>query len=485
MLGFTRKFKPLELISESQVDAIWDGILKVMENTGIKFETEKPGLLKIFKDAGCIVDVDTKMVRFPKSLVLECLAQCPGKFLIEARDPKNNILLGGDRVYISSGPGMQYVDMDTMEPRDATRQEYYDAVTIYDYLPNFHIFHPLSPNSTFEGVPPVMHALEVYAAKLRNSTKAVWGGSSVYEEHRFTMAMDEVVGIKGLRGGGASIPPLGWDDVRLNSIVARVKEGYPSIFTTGPIWGASSPVTFSGAVISMSVEALGGIVLAQLIRPGHPVAVGTLAFPANMQSGAPLFGNIAIGLCKAVFSQVWRRYDIPTSSSGAAVPNSKSMDFQSGYEKGMIALANAICGDSMIWIHGGVYGELTAHPLQAIMDDDISGSIGRFLEGVEVDEETMALDLIEKIGAGPDFFLNKAHTRKWWRKNQYITSVADTTTLPEWIKGGKKSTLDLAKEKMEDILANHKVALPLTDSQEEEIERILKEAREFYLNDGK
>ena len=112
------------------------------------------------------------------------------------------------------------------------------------------------------------------------------------------------------------------------------------------------------------------------------------------------------------------------------------------------------------------------------------GMIGRFIKGINVNDETMALDLINEVGPIPGHYLNKAHTRKWWRLEQFIPKVADRLTYPEWLKIGKKDCLALAKEKYEQILATHKVDPPLTDGQEEDIERILKEAREYYRKKG-
>ena len=161
------------------------------------------------------------------------------------------------------------------------------------------------------------------------------------------------------------------------------------------------------------------------------------------------------------------------------------MDFQSGYEKGMIALVSAITGASVVWIHGTVHGELTAHPLQAIMDDDIAGMVGRFLEGITVNDETMAIEIIKEVGSGPDFFLDKSHTRKWWKSEQFVPAVADMLSIPEWVNSGKKTTVDRAKERMDEILSTHKVSIPLTEHQEEEIERILEDARKHYRKKGR
>ncbi len=122
--------------------------------------------------------------------------------------------------------------------------------------------------------------------------------------------------------------------------------------------------------------------------------------------------------------------------------------------------------------------------MQAILDDDIAGMVGRAVEGVEVNDETIALDLINEVGPAPGHYLAKAHTRKWWKKEQFVPKAADELTLPQWEKIGKKGCLDYAKERMEEILATHKVDPPLTPKQEQDIEDILKEAREYYRRKG-
>jgi trimethylamine--corrinoid protein Co-methyltransferase len=134
-------------------------------------------------------------------------------------------------------------------------------------------------------------------------------------------------------------------------------------------------------------------------------------------------------------------------------------------------------------VQGAIHGELTHHPVQAIIDDDLVGMIGRFLEGIEVNDETLALDLINAVGPIPGEYLSKEHTRKWWRKEQFIPQVADTWTYPEWLKRGKKSCVDYAKERLEKILATHKPT-PLTTDQEKDIERILEDARRLYRTRG-
>jgi trimethylamine--corrinoid protein Co-methyltransferase len=147
-------------------------------------------------------------------------------------------------------------------------------------------------------------------------------------------------------------------------------------------------------------------------------------------------------------------------------------------------LLGALAGYSPICLHGGIYGEITAHPLFAIIDDDLAGMIGRLLEGIEVNDETLCVDMISQIGPIPGYYLNTKHTRQWWEKEQFTQKIADTLTYPEWIGNGKKSCIDYAKERMDEILSTH-VPNPLSPEQEKIVEDTLIEAREYYRKKGK
>jgi trimethylamine--corrinoid protein Co-methyltransferase len=118
-----------------------------------------------------------------------------------------------------------------------------------------------------------------------------------------------------------------------------------------------------------------------------------------------------------------------------------------------------------------------------VMEDDVAGWIGHVLEGATINDETLAIDLINEVGPLPGHYLGTAHTRKWWNKQHYFPKVADVESYASWIKTGKKDMLDLAKEKVQEILATHK-PLPLSDAQEQAIEDVLKEARNYYRKRG-
>jgi len=202
--------------------------------------------------------------------------------------------------------------------------------------------------------------------------------------------------------------------------------------------------------------------------------------PQNMKTGAPAFGDIGVSLHIAAYNQVWRHYGVPMVASSSGVSNSKMIGFQLAYEKTIPSLIGALSGSSAVQIHSSVYGEITSHPVQAVLDDDIAGMIGRFIEGIDVSDDSLAVDLINKVGPIPGHFLGKAHTRKWWEKEQYITKSADRVSYPEWVNNGKKTAVDYGKQRMKEILEAHKVNPPLTDKETEDVERILGEARQYY-----
>jgi len=476
--GFTRKFRPVELLTEEEVEAIHRGTLEVLWQTGVRMEHERA--LKLLDRNGCKVDYHEMRVRIPPALVEESLRKCPSSFHAQARDDKKSLVLGGNNLYLAPAPGQQTVDLDTWEPRVPTRKEYYDGVTVLDALPTLHFFTTYTPYYGFEGVPPCMAMPESLAARIRNSPKFLVAGHS-NDSEVFAIEMAQAVGIE-IMGTCTAAPPLTFYRDAVESAFRLAEAGLPVRIVGAPVMGGSAPATIAGGIVSSNVEVIAGLVLTQLIRPGTRVLGVDFAMPMDMSTGAPAFGSIGVCLHIAAFNQIFRKYGIPTYNADG-YPNSKRPDYQCGYEKAFRALITGLSGGSARPLHGAVYGELSHHPVQAVLDDDLAGMVGRFMEGVTVNDETLAIDLIGEVGPIPGHFLNKAHTRKWWKLEQFVPRAADRLTYPEWMKTGKKSCLDYARERMEEILAAHKPA-PLTPGQEEDVERILEEARKYYREKG-
>lgn len=476
--GIVRKIGLLEMLAESEVERLHEATLKVLWETGVRFESE--WALDFLAANGCKVDRATHRVHFPRELVETCLAQAPRSFVVKAPKPENDLVLGGEGMYFTHSSGMETVDLTTFEPRKATLKEYIDCVRVLDALDTVDLLGAY-PFFGYEGVPPAMAIPEGVALKMRFSGKHQMEGCS-NDNEIFTVQMAQATGqeITGIVGYSA---PLMWGREAIDGARRIVEAGFHLTTVDGCVRGGSAPVTLAGGIVVSNAAHLSMIVLTQLLRPGHRISVGHFSLPMNMSTGAPAFGQIDSSLSNVMFNQVWRWYGIHCSNGSPGYVNAKVMDFQAGYEKTAAAILAALSGAGFILLHLGVSGEITAHPLQAILDEDVAGMIGRFLAGEDVSDETIALDLIAEVGPLPGHYMDKRHTIRWWRKEQYVPRAADRLSYPQWLSGGRKVALDYARERMESILADEPKSM-LTDSQEEDLRRILAEARAFFERRG-
>jgi trimethylamine--corrinoid protein Co-methyltransferase len=478
--GIIRNLRPLEILTEEQMELIHKNTLDVLQKTGVRFDSKKA--LKLFKENGCEIDTDKKIVKFSPGLVEECLRKCPSSFQIKGRGSNSELSFGGNTTHFLPFPGKDTIDLETWEPRVPTRKEFYDTVKIMDSLDTVHYSGSYVPWFGFKNIPAVMQMLEGDAANFRNSTFPLhcnYGNDCEI----FAIRMAKALGAINL-GVVAVSPPLAYQEDSCTSAFRNIEAGFPLYIQSGATYGATSPVTAAGATVTNNAELMAGIVLAQLTKPGTGILVSDFGFTQNMRSGYPVFGRIESSIHQVMFNQIWRRYKIPIGNHSTGVSNSKRIDYQCGYEKTTALLLSLLSGANEIGFHGCVYGELSFHPVQLILDDDVVGMIGRFLEGVEVNYETLALDVINEVGPIPGTYLTEEHTRKWWKKEQFIPKSSDSLTYLEWMEINKKDCIGYAKERMEKIIETYKPE-PLSDDFEDAIENILEEAREYYRKKDK
>jgi len=473
--GYMRKFPPFKILTDEQVEQIHAGTLDVLAESGVKIYHDDA--LKVFKKAGCKVDFENNLVKFPPALVEESLRNCPSSFRVKSRNPAYDLILSQDHVVFFNFPGRDIVDLDTWESRPPTRQEHIDLVRVLDFLPTVHFLNNY-PYFGYRGIPETMKEMEGAAIRLAHSTKVTMEIAN-NDNDRFTFQAAEALGTEMFANPNTSSPLTCYTD-QTNACFLAAEHGFPSMIWDGATAGSTAPASIAGAVVMSNAEIIPYIVLLQLLKPGSRVAVANLVLPQNMKTGAPAFGDIGVSLHIAAYNQVWRHYGVPMVASSSGVSNSKMIGFQLAYEKTIPSLIGALSGSSAVQIHSSVYGEITSHPVQAVLDDDIAGMIGRFIEGIDVSDDSLAVDLINKVGPIPGHFLGKVHTRKWWEKEQYITKSADRVSYPEWVNNGKKTAVDYGKQRMKEILEAHKVNPPLTDKETEDVERILGEARQYY-----
>ena len=438
--------------------------------------------LELFKKSGCHVDHESRIVKFPPYLVEECIRMTPSSFRVRGRFPEDDLRIGGNTLYFMPAAGAKLHDEKTGGLYIPTLEQNNMGVLVCDALESVDFQASYCPFFEIKDIEPVMLLAESQASICRYSTR-VSRGAQATDSFIWESMLANAVG-KQLIGTIEGAAPLSFPEDAINACFEYMDNGFPIWATGGSVMGGSSPVTIAGATISNSAEILSTIVLIQSYKPGHPVLANDFVIPMDMESGNLFFGALGSGFHQMAFNQIWKDlYRIPTSNAMAAFPNSKLIDYQNAFEKTHLALTAALSGANMIAFLGSVSQELAWSPLQAIIDNDAVQIIGKYIEGFEINEHTMAMDLIKEVGPSPGSYLGKSHTRTSWKGEYSVPKVFDRLSYQDWAATGKKSVIDKAKVRLEEILETFKPT-PVTAEQDKEIERILKEARKYYKGRG-
>ncbi len=464
--------KPINILSEDEVERIHYSTLEVLERTGVKFDNDKA--LEILEGAGCKVDHEKKQVHFPPQLVEECLRKCPSSFTLRARESKNDLRFGGNTLYFGPFAAQHLGAADTGERITPTIKEVGEAYRLMDALEHMHF--PFG-GSIFDhkDVNPMMQFTTRTATFIRNSSKTI-AGMSYFDCEIFEIKLAEATD-QDVLGTATSSPPLTWDGAVINAMLRYLEKGFPIGVCGGQNFGATSPVTIAGSVVATNTELMSMMVLLQSARPGAAILAANYSQPLSMRTGLPLLGAVEKSIHGMAFAQMWRRYGLPRVTIGST--DSKVADYQCGYEKAISVILHSLAGFNCVLEGGGLYDELTWSPLVLLMDNDIFGMVSRVLNGINVTDETLAVDLINEVGPIPGHFLNREHTRNWWRQEIFEPVLADRQSHPEWVEAGSKDIVKRAKEKMAEIVATYEPT-PLTDDQEKAVAEIIKEAESYY-----
>jgi len=358
---------------------------------------------------------------------------------------------------------------------------------VLDALDNTHHLDAYCPYADVKGIPPIMQYTINAACKFKYSTK-ITRTAHVAGSGQFSMKMAHVCGMD-INANMEASPPLTWYNDAIENVfwACEVPEysHFPILFADGGIMAGTAPATFAGSLVTSNAEIISGVVMAQLIQPGKPTAVSHFVFPMDMRYGHPGFGKIETSLHNVGFNQFWKRIGIPIyNCAGSTFSLAKNIGYQIGAEKMQNLIISALSGANVIAVTGGLFGELTWSPELAVLDNDLCGAVGYFIKGFEVNDETLAIDLISEVGSIPGMYLDKKHTQKWWKKEFYIPQVMDTLPYDAWVKEGKKNALDYAKERVKEILATHEVSVPLTEEQDKKIDNTIEEAMVYYREKG-
>ena len=468
----------LEILSRNEIRNIHYATLEVLETAGIV--VGEASSLKLLDRVGANVDYKKALVKIPQHLISEALKKAPkGGKSHYGRSLKYNANTDEHLCFRGSSTAPYTYDVYTSEHRFATKKDLEDTTRLLDGLSNIHIcFQPY----TISDVPAEVISQHTAEVMLKNTEKPIgivtFGRKGARDVIRMAAivagGMEELIKRPIIEATCEPVSPLQLDRLQLEMLREFVVHKLPIEIAAMPAVGSTAPITLAGTLVQVNAEHLCMILIAQLITPGIHVEVNAMPGVMDPRTGTNAYGAIERMLLQVAMVQLYRSfYGIEAFASGG-VSDSKVPDEQTGYERMANMLLPALAGAHGITSLGCLRSYLTTSPEQLVIDDEIAGMILRGLRGIEVNVETLALDVIRKVGPVGNFLCEK-HSLRHLRKELYIPELADRKTLEEWRKSGAKDIIRRAKEKVQRILEAHKPE-PLEKEAQEELRKIVRDA---------
>ena len=468
----------LSILSDADVERIYQAALDLLMEPGLYSESDL--FLDIFARGGAKVDRTARTIRVPKELVEWAILAAPKSFTLYGRnDPSMDLQLEQGRTYYGMGGTSEplFWDYELRRSRQPTKQDMVNNTRIGHALSNidfvqtlcmsgdvptshtfFHDFDAIFRNTT---KPTVMNILErPFTQSLLGLAAAASGGETVLREK------PSMLGIV------TPISPLKIA-VMNEGLIDAVQAGLPILYSPGPLMGATSPATVAGTVALTQAEVLFGVVLVQLIKPGAPVILKPDTDVFDMKTSQVTYGSPEQDLGKVASVQMARRYNLPVYGLGGGVEG-KLPDAEAAAESMETMLMVSLAGMTMCQSLGSMAFGMYGSPEMVVICDEMVHMTKRLLAGFEVNDETLALDVIREAGYGGNY-LKMKHTAQWFRREMFFPSLFKRQTAEEWIRAGSKSIEHVAHEKVLAILQDAK-PVELVPGADLELERALRRA---------
>lgn len=446
----------LSVVNDEEVERIHQGALRVLSGTGVIVRDK--ALLSLLGDAGCGLGPEESRCRIPVRIVEEALKTAPGVVRLYDRFGAEAMVLGSGAFHARTSSGATRVlDPDTGGRREPTLRDAADAARLADALPRV---HGVSTMAVQPAEVPVS-AIDVHVVRtaLLNTTKPL--GHVCLNENLIESVLEMAAAVVGGRETlrqrpiltvlAESTSPLQFVKSQLAVARAFSSWGVPLTIHAHPIAGLSAPVTLAGELVMTHAEVLAWVVITQILVAGTPVVYGMSSSVPNMRNGLNLAGAVEIALLGAAVARLARRIGIPSlmgTGTDAHVPGDQSIQ-----ERLMTMLLPAFAGIDLVNLTT-LDTKMSFSPTQLVLDDSLLEITARMLEGISVDEEALALELIHQVGPAGGFF-DATHTAHHLRKELLIPGLVGRETRDAWEAAGSPSMTERAREKALRILAEH------------------------------
>ena len=476
----------LTVFSDDEIHSIHEATLEVLQETGLRVEGDEA--LEIFRGSGAQVERSDGfgLVKIPPYVVEDCIRWAPSTVVYHGREPDRDFVAEPKRVgLINAGGCVNVLDPTTKARRKSTKKDYEDIARVCDALDEIAVFErPCVASDVTPAAYPV-HCLE---ASLKNTTKHVLIGADNAKNLRVMIdlgaaALGGMEAFKKRPIFEATVCPTSPLSLLLDCtevVVEAARQGVGLGINTMALSGGTSAATLASTLVTTNAEVLGALVLAQLTTKGTPCTYASTTTIMDMGTGIGAVGAPEIGLISSGMTKLAQFYRLPSWVAGG-LSDSKIPDAQAAYETVLTALPPALAGANMVFGAGGLDQLLTFDFAKLMMDVELIGMIMRVVRGIDVTDQTLALDIIHDVGPGGEFLTHDhtyAHTRELSQGKLFDRTVRDV-----WLAAGGKDLTERAYDRAGDLLEHH-TPKPLSKGAAEAMDEII-QAYEAELGVGK
>jgi len=455
----------LELLSQGLLERIVAEAMEVLGKVGVLVDDEEA--LAVLSDGGARVDKKSRRAIIPDDLVWRCVRSAPSAISIFSRDGEPALRLEERNVHFDPGSSaIKILDSQTLEARAAGSADLVNLVRLADALPN------LAAQSTALVVSDVpRETADRYRLflVLMNSSKPVVTGTFTVEG--FAVMKEMLAAVAGseqaLREKPLAIfdacpsPPLEWSHLTVQTLLECARSGLPAELVSMPLFGATSPVTLTGALVQHTAENLSGVVIHQLAGRGSPIIYGGSPAVFDMRQATTAMGSLETAMVVCAYAQIGRFLGLPTHGY-LGQSDSKLPDAQAGLESSLGIMMAALAGVNVVSGAGMLEFENCQSLEKLVIDDEICGMALRLARGIQGHGQRLAEDLWGDLTQG-DHFLTSPVTFQWMREEiLFPGAVIDRRSRDTWLADGSTTALDRARQRVQQLLTQHKPK-PLAD----------------------
>jgi trimethylamine--corrinoid protein Co-methyltransferase len=470
---FSTRIQPsVRFLTDEQIKEFHLAALEVLEKTGIEVYAKEA--VELLSSAGCRVE-DNKRVRIPSHVVEDALRSVPKRLTLTNRDGSCRRFVEDRKSYWGTGSDVPFIlDSFTGERRQTTLTDVEQVAKIVDAQENLDF---LMCMGTAHEIPQHIADKHHFVAMVSNTVKPLVFTASSKEnfEDIYQMACMVAGSEEALRQNNfivlytEPVSPLIHPKDSLEKLLACVDKGIPVIYTAATTAAQNGPATLAGALVLSVARMVSGFVIAQLKHKGAPMIVTFHGSSMDPRNAIHLYTSPEHVICQAVGKDIARYYEIPTWGR-AGCTESKIVDQQVGFEAGYEILMQALSGENLIHDVGYMESGLTASWDAIVMCNDFIGAAKRVVEGFELSQEALALDVIDKVGPN-GHYLTEPHTLKHFRQETWMPQLLDRNNYHTWRTDGETTLLDRAKRRVKEILDTHQPD-PLDDGLLQELKKL-------------